>query len=60
VVVVMVVVMVADPMGWDEDDARPISVMMVMVMMVMAHDNSDLGELDRIGRRIRPPSIVRL
>jgi len=42
-----------------DDDAWRHMVMMVVVM-VMAHHNSDLGEFDVFGRRVGKPCIIGL
>ena len=53
----MMMVMVT--MGRHDEDARRDMVMMV-VMMVMAHHNSDLGELDLIGGLVCKPCVIGL
>ena len=52
------VVMMVVTMGRDDADARRGVVM--MVVMVMPHDNSDLRELDLVSRRVGKPCVIGL
>jgi len=46
-------------MGRHDADAGRRMVMM-MVMMVMAHDDSDLGEIDLVSRPVGKPRVIGL